>query len=167
MKFAVKKDLFRGTAETTFSPDVNLTRGMLVTVLYRLEGEPETEGTGSFTDVIAGSWYEKAVIWAENNGIVKGCGNSRFCPNDDISREQTALILFRYAKYKGYDTEISEIPETYTDIDQISSYAKDAVAWANAAGLILGSNDQLMPGVTTSRAQAAAILHRFCDMTKK
>lgn len=153
-----------GTDKTTFSPDLTTTRGMIVTILYRLEGEPYVSGDCSFEDVKAGSYYENAIIWAEANGIVSGYGNGNFGPDDPITREQMAVILYRYAKYKDMDLSAGENTEllSYNDAADISDYALAAMKWVCGEKIMQGNNGKLTPGDNATRAQAAAILHRFC-----
>lgn len=164
VRFVYGKGMMNGTSPTAFSPNATTSRGMIVTILYRLEGEP-TAGTASFTDVPAGQWYSKAVAWAAQNGIVDGYGSGAFGPNDNITREQMAAILYRYASYKGYSVTASSNTSSYSDASQISSYAQTAMSWANATGLITGtSSTTLAPKGNATRAQAAMILMRFCEV---
>ncbi len=164
VRFAHENDLMKGTSSNTFSPNVTTTRGMIVTVLYRLEGEPTVSGACPFDDVKSGSYYEDAIIWAAQNDIVNGYGNNKFGPEDDITREQMAAILFRYADYKGYNISGRNSLAAFTDAGKVSSYALDNVKWAVDAGLINGMGDgTLAPQGNATRAQIAAILHRFID----
>lgn len=164
VRFVYGKGMMNGTSPTAFSPNATTSRGMIVTILYRLEGEPAA-GTASFTDVPAGQWYSKAVAWAAQNGIVDGYGSGAFGPNDNITREQMAAILYRYASYKGYSVTASSNTSSYSDASQISSYAQTAMSWANATGLITGtSSTTLAPKGNATRAQAAMILMRFCEV---
>ena len=160
--------LISGTTDTTFSPNLAMTRGMLATVLWRMEYEPQASVT-SFTDVNEGMYYADAVAWAFANGIVSGYNNEVFGPNDNITREQMAAILHRYARYKGYDVSIDEDTNilSYNDALNISEYAISAMQWACGAGLIQGSDGNLMPQGEASRAQLAAILHRFSENVAK
>ena len=151
-----------------FAPNSQTTRAQLVTILYRLEGEPEVSGTSGFTDVEAGTWYTDAVAWAAANGIVNGVSETEFAPGKDITREQLATILFRYAEAKGYDVSARADLSAYTDADQIQSYAAESVAWAVAEGLIQGFEDNtLRPAGNATRAQIATILMRFCEGVAK
>lgn len=155
--------LMTGTDSRTFSPDTVTTRGMIVTMLYRLENEPEVSGS-SFADVAAGSWYADAVTWAEQNNIVNGYDDDTFAPDDTITREQLGTIFYRYASYKGYDVSESADLGNFSDNSAVSSYAQTALSWANAAGLINGMGDgTLSPQGSATRAQAAAIIMRFCQ----
>ena len=155
--------LMTGTSATTFSPNATTPRGMLVTILHRLEGEPAANDAG-FTDVENGAWYQAAVDWAAANGIVNGTSETTFDPNGTLTREQMAAILYRYAAYKGYDVSQLADLSRFSDSSAVSTYAADALAWANAAGLITGVTDTtLSPQGSAVRAQAATILMRFCE----
>ena len=159
--FVYENGLFSGTDSRSFSPNASMTRAMLVTVLYRLEGEPTVTGRSSFTDVRSGAYYEKAVIWAAANGIVTGTDSTSFSPDAKVTREQLAAILFRYAQYRKLDTDASAKLNSFTDADSVSAYASDALSWAVSEGLINGASGKLMPKGDATRAQVAAILHRF------
>lgn len=162
--YAVESGLFNGTGEHTFSPKAPMTRAMLVTVLYRLEGEPAVYGSNAFSDVAEGLWYSDAVLWAARNGIVTGYTNGEFGVNDNITREQMAAILYRYAQYKGYDVTDRDDLSGYADAPAISAYAVEALSWANAEGLVNGRTaDTLAPAGTATRAEVAAIFHRFVE----
>lgn len=164
VKYVYEKGMMAGTAADVFAPNATTTRAMIVTILYRLEGSPAVTGTSAFVDVPAGQWYTDAVNWAAANQIVKGTSATTFAPNDSITREQMAAILYRYAQYKGYDVTKQADLSGYSDNGQVSAYAKDALAWANAAKLINGvTNTTLAPQGNATRAQVSAILHRFCD----
>lgn len=163
VQYVYEHDMMNGTGNGKFSPNETTTRGMIVTILHRLEGTPSANGT-AFSDVASGKWYSEAVIWASSNDIVNGYGNGKFGPEDTITREQMAAILYRYANYKSYDVSSSADLSKYTDSAQISSYAAESMAWANAAGLISGTtNTTLSPKGSATRAQAATILMRFCE----
>lgn len=159
--FVYENGLFSGTDSRSFSPNASMTRAMLVTVLYRLEGEPTVTGRSSFTDVRSGAYYEKAVIWAAANGIVTGTGSTSFSPDAKVTREQLAAILYRYAQYRKLDTDASAKLNSFTDADSVSAYASEALGWAVSEGLINGASGKLMPKGDATRAQVAAILHRF------
>lgn len=164
VKYVYEKGMMAGTAADVFAPNATTTRAMIVTILYRLEGSPAVTSTSAFVDVPAGQWYTDAVNWAAANQIVKGTSATTFAPNDSITREQMAAILYRYAQYKGYDVTKKADLSGYSDNGQVSAYAKDALAWANAAKLINGvTNTTLAPQGNATRAQVSAILHRFCD----
>lgn len=159
--FVYENGLFSGTDSRSFSPNASMTRAMLVTVLYRLEGEPTVTGRSSFTDVRSGAYYEKSVIWAAANGIVTGTDSTSFSPDTKVTREQLAAILYRYAQYRKLDTDASAKLNSFTDADSVSAYASEALGWAVSEGLINGASGKLMPKGDATRAQVAAILHRF------
>lgn len=161
--------LMNGITDTEFEPDWAITRGMLVTVLYRIEGEPSVNRSVPFKDVSADSYYNNAVIWAEQNGIVNGITDTEFEPESDITREQFAVMMFRYAAYKGYDISVGENTNilSYSDFSDISEYAVEAVQYAVGSGLIEGKSDGILaPQDKATRAEAAAILHRFTEGNK-
>ena len=150
-----------------FAPNVTTSRAMIVSILHRLEGEPAASGKASFDDVVAGSWYADAVAWAEEHNIVEGYGNGKFGPNDLITREQFAAILYRYANFKGYNTSKSADLSGYADASAISDWALAAMKWANAEKLITGRTaTTLVPKGEATRAEAAAILKRFIENVK-
>ena len=168
VQYVYENGMMSGTSETTFSPDLTTTRGMIVTILYRLENEPTVTGTTAFTDVAADQYYANAVAWAAQNGIVSGIDATTFAPNNAITREQMAAILYRYAQFKGYDVSVKADLSVYTDAAQVSTYATDAMAWANGAQLITGiSQTTLTPAGNATRAQVATILMRFCENIAK
>ena len=160
--FMVKNGFMNGVADDAFDVDGNLTRAQLVTILYRIAGEPESTATNPFADVADGQWYTNAVIWAAENGIVKGVNTTTFAPNDQITREQIATILFRYAKAEKVEGKLAGFP----DAEKVSDYAADAMAWAVEQGLINGISESdgktyLAPQETATRAQIAVILMRY------
>lgn len=161
--FVYENGLFSGTDSRSFSPNASMTRAMLVTVLYRLEGEPASTGSSSFSDVCSGSYYEKAVAWAAANGIVTGTGSTSFSPDAKVTREQLAAILYRYAQYKKLDTDAGAKLDSFSDAGNVSGYASEALSWAVSEGLINGASGRLMPKGDATRAQVAAILHRFVE----
>ena len=165
--FVTARDLFQGTSDTKFSPERAMTRGMLVAVLYRLEDSPSLpeENLGyPFGDVQPDDWYSDAVHWAAHHGIVHGYNDGRFGPDNTITREQMAAILYRYAQHKSYDTEDRAALDKFTDSGQISAWSADALSWANAEGLLNGTSDTtLTPKGQAARAQVAALLTRFCQ----
>ena len=168
VRYAYETGLMDGVGDSLFAPNSDTTRAQLVTILYRLEGEPEVSGTSGFTDVAADTWYTDAVAWAAANGIVNGVSETEFAPGKDITREQLATILFRYAEAKGYDVSARADLSAYPDADQIQSYAAESVAWAVAEGLIQGFEDNtLRPAGNATRAQIATILMRFCEGVAK
>lgn len=160
--YVYRTGLMSGTGGTTFSPGTATTRGMVVTILHRYEGKPAAEPSG-FPDVPSGKYYTEAVAWAAANGVVSGYDNGLFMPDQEITREQMAAILYRYARYKGVDVSGRADLSAFPDAGRISGYAVDAMAWANHAGLISGMGDHtLQPRGSATRAQVAAILMRFC-----
>ena len=163
--FALSNGLFNGTSATTFAPRGDMTRAMLVTVLWRLDGTPAPAGENGFSDVPAGKWYTKAVTWAAENGVVNGVGSGRFDPEGRVTREQIAAILFRYAQKKGCDTAARAELAVFPDGGDVSRYAREALSWANAAGLVNGTNTpqgvRLDPKGNATRAQVATILMRY------
>ncbi len=161
--FAYENGLFAGTSDTTFSPNASMTRAMLVTVLYRLEGEPTVYGRSGFSDVQYNGYYEDAVTWAADNGIVNGTSTTMFSPNANVTREQMAAILYRYAQHKKYNTAASSGLNGFTDHASVSGYAAASLEWAVAEKLVNGSAGKLMPTGNATRAQVAAILHRFVE----
>jgi hypothetical protein len=160
--YVSQKGLMSGVGEGRFNPQAPITRGQLVTILYRLDGQPAVSGAG-FPDVAAGSYCEKAVKWAAANSITAGGKDGLFRPNDSITREQLATFLFRYNGYKGYVTTQRANLGSFSDGASVASYAKEALSWANGAKLVNGTTDgRLNPSGGATRGQAAAILHRFC-----
>ena len=163
VQYAYEKGMMNGTSTTALSPDGTTTRGMIVTILHRMEGTPAATGT-AFTDVPTGQWYSNAVAWASANGIVGGYGNGSFGPNDPITREQMASILSRYSTHKGYDTAAADSITGFADTAQVSSYAVESMRWAVGNSLISGTgNNTLAPKGNATRAQVATILMRFCQ----
>ncbi len=160
--FASAHELFSGTSETTFSPDESMSRGMLATVLYRLEGCPDQEGAATYADVSSDAWYADGVAWVTENGIANGYGDDQFGPNDNITREQFAVMLWNYAGKPAASSQVLG----FTDADQASSYALEALCWAAENGILSGyGNGQLVPGGTATRAQAAQMLKNFMENT--
>ena len=168
VEYVANKGLMNGTGNDEFTPDANTTRGMIVTILYRLEGSPEVS-MSTFTDVANTEYYAKAVAWAEKNGIVNGYGEGKFGPNDVITREQLAAIMYRYSNYKKYNTSVGEDTNilSYNDISELSEYAVSSMQWACGAGLVNGIGDgKLAPKGNATRAQLATILMRYCESNK-
>ena len=162
--YAYENGLMDGVGGNRFAPNSATTRAQLVTILYRLEGEPAVSGDLPFTDVEAGTWYTNAVGWAAQNGIVNGVGDDTFAPGNDLTREQLVTILYRYAESKGYDVSASADLTGYPDGEEIQAYAREAMAWAVAENIIQGmEDDTLKPAGNASRAQIATILMRFCE----
>ena len=165
--FVSSHELFQGVGEGNFAPKSPMTRAMLVTVLYRLEDEPAVSGTVSFNDVPADSWYAKAVAWAAAEGIVMGNG-SGFAPNDNITREQIATILYRYAQYLGIDVSAKGSVSRFSDGSKVSGWAADAMAWAVEAGLFQGDDSNcLNPGSNATRAEVATLMQRLVKLIVK
>lgn len=161
--YVYEKGLMTGTSQTTFSPQATTTRGMIVTILHRLAGSPGAGGA-PFTDVSAGQYYAVPIAWAASHGIVNGYDAARFGPNDPITREQMAAILYRYADRMGYDTTALGDPSQFRDSGRIHAYAWTPLAWANGRGLINGKGDGVLdPTGQATRAEVAAILQRFCE----
>ena len=165
--YVYEKGMMNGTSNTSFAPEGSTTRGMIVTILWRLEDQPSADIAAAFSDVKAGSYYEKAVAWAAENNIVNGYSAAKFGPNDNITREQMAAILYRYAQLKKIDVSAGENTDlsSYTDAASISSYAVPSFKWACASEIIQGSGGKLTPSGDATRAQVAAIFKRFCEKT--
>lgn len=165
--FSYEKGLMSGMDAAAFAPYANTTRAQIAVIFYRMEGSPAVEGENSFTDVVRDSgtaWFYDAVTWAQQNGIMGGYGNSSFAPNDPITREQLAAIFYRYAQYKGYDTTQGGMAiREFDDYESISDYAMGAMAWAVNTGLVKGDSNLLYPKGTATRAEIAALLHRFAE----
>ena len=163
--YSVVNSLFAGTSDTTFEPNGAMTRAMLVTVLWRAAGQPEAKTAASFQDVSEGRYYAKAVAWAKENGIVAGTTDTTFSPNETVTREQMAAILYRYAKFSGVDVGKTADLKDFPDADKVSNYAKDAMAWAVENGIISGSLEggktYLDPKGDATRAQVASVLMRY------
>ena len=162
--FVYENGLMLGTSKTLFSPHGTATRGMMATILWRMEGSPAPKGKNSFTDVEAGKWYADAITWTAENGIFAGYGKDKFGPDDPITREQLAAIFYRYADYKGYDLTVKGNLDKFKDADKITDYAKTAMQWAVGSGLMKGKSGNLLdPQGTATRAEIAAMLHRFIE----
>ena len=162
--FVYENGLMLGTSKTLFSPHGTAMRGMMATILWRMEGSPVPKGKNSFTDVEAGKWYADAITWTTENGIFAGYGKDKFCPDDPITREQLAAIFYRYADYKGYDLTVKGDLDKFKDADKITDYAKTAMGWAVGSGLVKGKSGNLLdPQGTATRAEIAAMLHRFIE----
>lgn len=168
VKYAYDNKLFSGTSANEFSPAADMTRGMLVTVLYRMEGEPDVSTDAGFTDVKSGDWFAKAVAWAKANNIVSGVSAAEFAPNQKVTREQMAAILYRYAAYKSYSTSAKGDISGFNDSADVSAYAKDAISWAVGEKLVSGTgSNTLAPKGDATREQVAAILQRFAENVAK
>ena len=162
--FVYENGLMLGTSKTLFSPYGTATRGMMATILWRMEGSPAPKGKNSFTDVEAGKWYADAITWTAENGIFAGYGKDKFGPDDPITREQLAAIFYRYADYKGYDLTVKGNLDKFKDADKITDYAKTAMQWAVGSSLVKGKSGNLLDSQgTATRAEIAAMLHRFIE----
>ena len=165
--FVYKNGLMLGTSKTLFSPHGTVTRGMMATILWRMEGSLAPKGENSFTDVEAGRWYADAITWAAENGIFAGYSMDKFGPDDPITREQLTAIFYRYADYKGYKLTVTGNLDKFEDADKITDYAKTVMQWAVGNGLIKGKSETLLdPQGTATRAEIAAMLHRFVEKAK-
>ena len=168
IRYVYEHELMYGTSDTTFAPDDALTRGMFVTMLYRMEGKPEATGNTSFTDVPANMYYAPAIAWASANGVVYGTSETAFSPEGKITREQMAAMMRRYASFKKLDTSAKADLSTFADASAVSAWATGDLQWAVASGLLYGNNhNQLQPTANATRAQAAAILQRFATKIVK
>ena len=163
VRYVCENGLMNGTSRNRFSPYGTATRGMLVTILYRMENEPRCFGSAAFSDVKPGAYYEKAVVWASQNNIVSGCTDGTFRPDAPVTREQLASILYRYTRYRGQDVSAGETTSLtgYGDAQAVSSYALPAMRWACGTGILQGANGKLNPSGLATRAQLAAMLHRY------
>lgn len=171
MQYTAQNKLMNGMGNDKFAPEAKMTRAMLVTVLYRAEGAPEaSELANPFKDV-KDSWYTDAVCWAAAKGIVKGTAADRFSPDENVTREQMVTILFRYAQYKSAASEARAELTDFADAGSVSDYAKEALRWAAAEKIILGSvengKNSIRPAATATRAEVAAVLMRFVELLKK
>ena len=167
VSYAYKNSLMNGVNASRFAPDSTLNRAMMVTMLYRMTGSPAVSGNSVFSDVPSGKWYSDAVQWASVNGVVNGVGKDRFALDTQITREQMASMMMRYAQFKQYSTGKSADLSAFNDAGSISSWALESMKWANAAGLINGRTaSTIAPQDTATRAEAATILMRFCEMSK-
>ncbi len=167
VKYAAQNRLMNGMTPNLFAPNETLTRAMLVTILYRVEGEPEAFGENPFTDVFAGDYYYRAVVWARQNGIVNGVTASEFAPSSSITREQIAAIIYRYAAYKGYDVSVVDGVDflAYDDAGSISGYALTPMQYMVSRGIIRGKSETtLNPADFATRAEITAVLQRFLEM---
>ena len=164
VSYVTSKGLFNGTGNGKFSPNDSMTRDMIVTVLWRLDGEPKADEPASFTDIAADKWYADAVAWGQANDIVNGIGHDLFAPGQEVTREQIAAMLYRYAKFKGYDVSVGEDTNiiSFNDYDQTSKWAVPAMQWAVGAGIINGdSKGNLNSTASATRAEVATMLQRF------
>lgn len=167
VEFVHKNGLMNGVSDKLFAPRGTMTRGMIVTILHRMEETPRPKGDNFFDDVAKDKYYFEAVIWAAENKLVNGYGNGKYGPEDAITREQLAVILLNYAKFKGYNTSLKADLSEYDDGEKISTWVVDAMAWANSAGLIQGDGIKLLPAGNAERSQVAAIIQRFINTMGK
>ena len=167
VRYAYETGLMDGVGDNLFAPNSQTTRAQLVTILYRLAGQPAVSGDLIFTDVEVGTWYTDAVAWAAENGIVNGTTDATFAPGEDITRGQLVTVLYRYAESKGYDVSASADLSGYPDAGQVQAYAQPAMAWAVAEGIVEGMDGNLNPAGNATRAQIATILMRFCEGVAK
>lgn len=160
VEYVYEQGLMDGTSDTAFSPDMTLSRGMMLTILYRMAGKPAVVGV-NFTDVEFGKWYSDAALWAKQMGIAEGSGDGTLGHADPLTREQMAVMLYRYARQQGYPLRPAAGLDGFADADRVSSWAKDAVAWAVSSGLLQGADGKLNPGAYADRAQVAVVIARF------
>ena len=167
VQYMVENGLMSGTGTTTFSPNTTLSRGMIAQMLYALEGKPSTQGS-SFTDVASGAWYADAAAWAQANKVITGYDNGAFGPDDPLTREQLTLILYNYARLKGYEVSAKGDLSAYVDGHTTSSWAQESMTWAVGAGLLSGKGlGMLYPTGTATRAEVAQIMMNFCESVAK
>lgn len=163
VKYVENNNIIKGTNDYTFAPTQKLTRGMLVTILHRMAGMPKVSGNSKFSDVKdTKAYYYTAVMWASKNNIVSGYSNGKFGPNDSITREQLAVMLNNYCKYKGKLKTVNGNLNTFKDSNKISSYAKNAMNWASGNGVITGSNGYINPKGNATRAETASMIYKYC-----
>lgn len=166
VEYVVDKGIMSGVSENEFAPSGKLTRAMLVQMLYNMESRPACDAENAFMDVPVGQWYTDAVIWANDAKIVSGMGEGLFAPNMEITREQMVVMLYNYAKYKGYDVTASADLSAFADTASVSAWAQPAMQWAVAEGYISGMGDnQLAPQGTATRAEIASVIMRFMEAT--
>ena len=168
VKYAVESGLMSGTGTYTFEPNTTLSRGMIAQMLYALEGKPSISSANNFTDVSSSDWYDKAASWAQSKGIITGYEDGRFGPNDPLTREQLALILYNYAKSEGYGTSAKADLSKFADGTSTSPWAQQAMSWAVGEGLLSGRGvNMLYPTGTATRAEVAQIMMNFCENIAK
>ena len=162
-----ERGIMNGYSQDTFGPQNRLSRAQLAQILYNLEGRPQTDSvSGSYGDLTPGAWYEDAISWAVKSGVLSGYGDGNMRPNQAVSRQQLAAMLYRYAQHKGNDVSQSADLDGFQDRDQVAAYAQAPLQWAVAAGIVNGTSaDTLSPNGSASRAQTAVMLMRFCDFT--
>ena len=168
VKYCYDNGLMTGVGDGEFSPETTTTRGQVVTVLWNIEGQPSVSGTGGFDDVASGDWYAPAIAWAKASGVVGGYSATQFGPKDEMTREQLAVVMWRYAEYKGYNTQLTADLSGYTDAGQISDWAEAGMEWANHEGLINGTSaTTLAPVESSTRGQLAQIFMSYCENVVK
>ncbi len=167
VEYVFNNGLMNGTTATTFAPNVNLNRAMMAAVLYNMEGKPACDKSGLFSDVENGKWYTDAINWAASNNIVSGMPDGTYAPNQALTREQMASILYRYAEYKGIDVSARADLSTFTDGTTVSPWAQDVIQWAVAEKLMSGNGNELQPKGTASRAQVATVLMNYSENVAK
>lgn len=165
--YVYRNGLFNGQTSTTFAPGNKMSRGMVTTVLHRLAGEPAVSYSAMFRDVPDGKWYTKGAIWAGELGVVNGTGNNRFSPSGNVSRQEIAVILYRYAQKAGYDTSRRADLSAYSDYRQVASWGREAMSWAVGAGILNGTRGALRPTGDATRSEVAALFHRFDLLIKQ
>ncbi|MBQ9932233.1 MAG: choice-of-anchor I family protein [Ruminiclostridium sp.] len=161
VSFVYENGIMNGLTTTTFGPSAATTRSMVVTMLWRMEDQPQAGSDAAFADVKEGAYYAQAIDWAAENGIVNGTSDTTFAPDQSVTRQQLAAILYRYSQYKGYDVTAQGDLTTFGDWEQVSDYAVEAMEWAVGSSLIQGIDDNLVPGGSATRAQLATIFSRF------
>ena len=165
--FVYQNELFNGDSPTRFAPDDRMQRCMMTTVLHRLAGEPAVSYSAMFRDVPEGKWYTAGTIWAGTEGVVSGVGGGRFNPSANVTRQEIAVILYRYAKKMGYDVSASANLSGFSDSASVASWSREAMSWAVGAEILNGSNGALRPGGDAARSEVSAMLHRFDNWTKR
>lgn len=167
IEYAYNKKFISGTSATTFSPEMKLTRGMLVTILHNIEGKPYVQGKCKFPDVQdTQEYYYSAIKWASANNIVSGYSTGNFGPDDLITREQLAVILWKYSQYKGTYKNVTADYSKFSDSQNISDFAQKGMNWAVGAGVITGSQGKLLPQGSASRAEAISMIYKYCTKVK-
>ena len=167
VRFVVENGLFQGVSDTLFRPAGTMQRGMMTTVLHRLAGEPPTAYSPVFTDIPSGQWYTQGTIWAGAMGVVSGVEPGRFDPSANVTRQEIAVILHRYAEKMGYDVSASASLAGFRDAGSVASWGTRALSWAVGAGILNGSDGALLPDGDATRAEVAAMLHRFASWAER
>lgn len=161
VNYVTQQGLFTGVTSTTFEPETTMSRAMLVTVLHRIALLPQTAAVNPFRDVVENEWYTNGVIWASQAGIVNGTSDTTFEPNSGVTREQIAVLLYRFSAYYGYDVSARASLTGFSDSQQVSEFAQEELSWAVAEGLMVGSDGRLNPTGSASRAEVATLLQRY------